>query len=194
MDAASLAALRAAGFTRISFGMQSARAHVLAVLDRVHTPGRPAQCAAWAREAGFDHVNLDLIYGTPGETDDDWRASLEAAVAAGPDHVSAYSLIVEDGTRLAARVRRGELPAPDDDVLADRYAMAESELSGAAVWSGTRCRTGRGRRRRAAGTTSSTGRTVTGGASGPARTATSGASAGGTCGTRASTRLAWPRI
>jgi putative oxygen-independent coproporphyrinogen III oxidase len=135
VDAASLAALREAGFTRISFGMQSARAHVLAVLDRVHTPGRPAQCAAWAREAGFDHVNLDLIYGTPGESDDDWRSSLEAAVAAGPDHVSAYSLIVEDGTRLAARVRRGELPAPDEDMLAERYAIAETILgAGGLEW------------------------------------------------------------
>jgi coproporphyrinogen III oxidase-like Fe-S oxidoreductase len=83
---------------------------------------------AWAREAGFAHVNLDLIYGTPGETDADWQASLDAAVAAGPDHVSAYALIVEDGTRLAARVRRGELPAPDDDAMADRYLAADRTL------------------------------------------------------------------
>jgi len=131
VDLAYLCALREAGFTRLSFGMQSARAHVLRVLDRTHTPGRPEQCVAWAREAGFAHVNLDLIYGSPGETDDDWRASLEAAVAAGPDHVSAYSLIVEDGTRLAASIRRGELPAPDDDVLADRYLMAEDALTAA---------------------------------------------------------------
>jgi putative oxygen-independent coproporphyrinogen III oxidase len=131
VDLAYLWALREAGFTRLSFGMQSARAHVLRVLDRTHTPGRPEQCVAWAREAGFAHVNLDLIYGSPGETDDDWRASLEAAVAAGPDHVSAYSLIVEDGTRLAASIRRGELPAPDDDVLADRYLMAEDALTAA---------------------------------------------------------------
>jgi oxygen-independent coproporphyrinogen-3 oxidase len=133
VDAAALAALRDAGFTRVSFGMQSVRPHVLAVLDRVHTPGRPAQCAGWARAAGFEHVSLDLIYGTPGESDADWRASLEAAVAAGPDHVSAYSLIVEDGTRLAARVRRGELPAPDDDVLAERYAIAEEVLGAAGL-------------------------------------------------------------
>ncbi|WP_436890606.1 radical SAM family heme chaperone HemW [Nocardiopsis dassonvillei] len=126
-----LARLREAGFTRVSFGMQSARAHVLRVLERGHTPGRPEQCVAWAREAGFEHVNLDLIYGTPGESDDDWRASLEAAVAAGPDHVSAYSLIVEEGTRLAARVRRGELAEPDDDTMADRYLMADTVLAGA---------------------------------------------------------------
>jgi putative oxygen-independent coproporphyrinogen III oxidase len=127
---AVLGQLRAEGITRISFGMQSAQPHVLAVLDRVHQPGRPAQCARWAREAGFEHVSLDLIYGTPGETDADWRASLEAALAAGPDHISAYALIVEDGTRLAARVRRGELAAPDDDAMADRYLIADEVLTG----------------------------------------------------------------
>ena len=126
---AELAALREAGFTRISFGMQSARAHVLRVLERSHTPGRPEACVAEARAAGFEHVNLDLIYGTPGESDDDWRASLEAALAAGPDHVSAYALIVEEGTRLAHRIRRGELPMTDDDVHADRYLMAEETLT-----------------------------------------------------------------
>ena len=129
-DQAALAQLRAAGFTRISLGMQSAVPHVLAVLDRVHRPGRPQACARWAREAGFEHVSLDLIYGTPGESDADWDASLRAAAAAGPDHVSAYALIVEDGTRLAARIRRGELPGPDEDALADRYLMADELLSG----------------------------------------------------------------
>jgi len=133
VDPSYLETLRAAGFTRLSFGMQSARPHVLRVLDRTHTPGRPQQCVAWARKAGFQHVNLDLIYGTPGESDGDWRASLDAALAAAPDHVSAYSLIVEDGTRLAARVRRGELAAPDDDVLADRYALADDVLSAAGL-------------------------------------------------------------
>ena len=103
-----LAELRAGGMTRISLGMQSAVPHVLAVLDRVHEPGRPARCARWARAAGFEHVSLDLIYGTPGESDADWRYSLAEALAAGPDHISAYALIVEEGTALAARVR---LPA-----------------------------------------------------------------------------------
>ncbi|MEU8378116.1 radical SAM family heme chaperone HemW [Streptosporangium sp. NPDC048865] len=129
VDPAYLAELRAGGFNRMSFGMQSAREHVLQVLDRRHTPGRPARAVREAREAGFDHVNLDLIYGTPGESDDDWRASLAAAIEAGPDHVSAYSLIVEDGTRLAARIRRGELPMPDDDVAADRYLIADAMLA-----------------------------------------------------------------
>ncbi|MGI5118463.1 radical SAM family heme chaperone HemW [Marinactinospora thermotolerans] len=131
VDRDSLGRLREAGFTRISFGMQSARPHVLAVLERAHSPGRPERCVAWAREAGFDHVNLDLIYGTPGEDDADWKESLQAAIAAGPDHVSAYSLIVEEGTRLAARVRRGELAAPDDDAMADRYLMADELLAAA---------------------------------------------------------------
>jgi len=133
VDPAYLAELRAAGFTRVSFGMQSAREHVLAVLDRRHTPGRPQRCVDWARDAGFEHVNLDLIYGTPGETDDDWRATLDATVQAAPDHVSAYALIVEDGTRLAGRIRRGELPMVDDDVLADRYLLAERRLAAAGL-------------------------------------------------------------
>ena len=113
----------------MSFGMRSAHPHMLAVLDPVRGAGRPAQCVGWARAAGFEHVSLDLIYGTPGETDADWRRSLETALAAGPDHISAYALIVEEGTRLAARVRRGELPAPDDDAMADRYLIAEKTLT-----------------------------------------------------------------
>jgi putative oxygen-independent coproporphyrinogen III oxidase len=150
VDQRSLAELRAEGVTRVSFGMQSDVPHVLAVLDRQHQPGRPQQCARWAREAGFEHVSLDLIYGTPGETDDDWRRSVSAALSAGPDHVSAYALIVEDGTRLAARVRRGEIAPPDDDVLADRYLIADDLLSSAGLhwyeisnWAagdGARCR------------------------------------------------------
>ena len=133
VDEASLAGLREQGITRLSFGMQSAVPGVLATLDRVHQPGRPAQCAVWARAAGFDHVSLDLIYGTPGETDADWRCSLDAAVAARPDHVSAYALTVEPGTRLAARVRRGELAGTDDDVLADRYLVADEVLTAAGL-------------------------------------------------------------
>ena len=133
VDEASLAALRAAGVTRISLGMQSAVPHVLAVLDRVHQPGRPAQCARWARAAGFEHVSLDLIYGTPGESDADWRESLEAALAAGPDHISAYALIVEEGTKLAARIKRGEVPPPDDDAMADRYLAADDLLAAAGL-------------------------------------------------------------
>jgi putative oxygen-independent coproporphyrinogen III oxidase len=133
VDDASLAALRAAGFNRISVGMQSAREHVLATLDRTHTPGRVASVVAAARGAGFAHVSVDLIYGTPGETDDDWQASLDAAVALDVDHVSAYALVVEPGTRMAAQVSRGELTAPDDDVLATRYEMADRAFSAAGL-------------------------------------------------------------
>ena len=187
VDAASLGELRAQGVTRVSFGMQSAVPHVLRTLDRQHQPGRPEQCVRWARAAGFDHISLDLIYGTPGESDDDWRRSLEAAIGAGPDHVSAYALIVEEGTRLAARVRRGEIAAPDDDALADRYLIADDllgqagftwyEISNWAKTGDARCRT-----------TCCTGPAATGGGSAPARTATSAAPAGGTCGTRRPTR------
>jgi len=133
VTAASLAALRDDGFTRISFGLQSTAPHVLEVLDRTHTPGRAVEAVAEARAAGFEHVNVDLVYATPGETADDFAASLEAAAASGADHVSAYSLIVEDGTRLAARVRRGELPPVDDDVAADRYLQAEAALAAAGM-------------------------------------------------------------
>jgi len=124
----SLQALRKAGYTRISLGMQSAAPAVLRILDRRHTAGRAPQAAIEARDAGFDHVNLDLIYGTPGETPEDFAGSLRTAIDAGVDHVSAYSLIVEDGTRMAARMRRGELPYPEDDVAADRYLAAEAAL------------------------------------------------------------------
>lgn len=123
--------LRRAGYTRVSLGMQSTAPHVLAALDRVHSPGRALDAAREAREAGFDHVNLDLIYGTPGETDDDLVRSASSAVEAGVDHVSAYALIVEDGTALARRVRRGEMPAPDDDVLARRYELLDRRLADA---------------------------------------------------------------
>jgi oxygen-independent coproporphyrinogen-3 oxidase len=109
--------------------MQSAAPGVLAVLDRRHTAGRAPQAATEAREAGFDHVNLDLIYGTPGETAEDFAMSLDTVVRAGVDHVSAYSLIVEDGTRMAGRMRRGEIAYPSDDVAADRYLAAERTLS-----------------------------------------------------------------
>ncbi|MFE3290450.1 radical SAM family heme chaperone HemW [Rhodococcus sp. NPDC059234] len=125
--------LRETGFTRISLGMQSAAQHVLRILDRTHTPGRPVAAAVEARAAGFDHVNLDLIYGTPGERDEDLDASLDAVLAAGVDHVSAYALIVEDGTALARKVRRGDLPAPDDDVLAARYERIDARLADAGL-------------------------------------------------------------
>ena len=150
IDSAGLYRLRELGFNRISFGMQSAVAHVLATLDRTHSPGRALQAVAEAKAAGFTNTSLDLIYGTPGESAADWMVSLEAALSAAPEHISAYALIVEEGTRLAARIRRGELPPPDDDDLADKYLIAEERLSAAghsayevSNWStsaATRCR------------------------------------------------------
>lgn len=127
VDLAYLRQLAQAGFTRVSFGMQSAVPRVLATLERTHDPERVPLVVAWAREAGLD-VSLDLIYGTPGETIEDWRASLEQAIAQRPDHISAYSLIVEAGTKLARQIRRGELVQPDEDLQADFYELADKLL------------------------------------------------------------------
>ena len=126
-------AIRTAGYTRVSLGMQSVAPRVLATLDRVHSPGRSAAAAREAMAAGFEHVSLDLIYGTPGESDDDLLRSVDAALESGVDHLSAYALVVEDGTALARRVRNGELPAPDDDVNAHRYELIDARLSEAGM-------------------------------------------------------------
>jgi len=130
VDAAYLEALAAAGFTRVSFGMQSAVPSVLATLERTHDPERVPLVVRWARDAGLD-VSLDLIYGTPGETLDDWSRSLDVALEQQPDHLSAYSLIVEDGTKLARQIRRGEVAQPDDDTAADMYELADDRLAAA---------------------------------------------------------------
>jgi putative oxygen-independent coproporphyrinogen III oxidase len=130
VDADYLRALAAAGFTRVSFGMQSAVPHVLATLDRTHDPDRVPLVVGWARDAGLQ-VSLDLIYGTPGESLADWRRSLESAIACAPDHLSAYALIVEAGTKLARQIRSGEIATPDDDLEADMYELAEELLGGA---------------------------------------------------------------
>ncbi|WP_156250331.1 radical SAM family heme chaperone HemW [Pseudactinotalea terrae] len=122
-----LVALREAGFTRVSFGMQSAVPHVLATLDRTHDPERVPQVVAWAKRAGLA-VSLDLIYGTPGESVQDWRASVAAVLALEPDHVSAYALTIEPGTKMHARVRRGELPGVDGDDQATKYEVVDDLL------------------------------------------------------------------
>ncbi|MGW6004667.1 radical SAM family heme chaperone HemW [Oerskovia enterophila] len=128
----SLAQLAESGFTRVSFGMQSAVPRVLATLERTHDPRRIPDVVRWAREAGLA-VSLDLIYGTPGETLDDWRTSLEAALATGVDHVSAYALVVEQGTKMAAQVRRGEISLPSEDDQAEKYELADELLTAAGL-------------------------------------------------------------
>jgi oxygen-independent coproporphyrinogen-3 oxidase len=126
----SLRELADGGFTRVSFGMQSAVPHVLATLERTHDPRRIPDVVRWARDAGLE-VSLDLIYGTPGESLADWRASLEAVLATGVDHVSAYALVVEPGTKMAAQVRRGEVTLPDEDDQAAKYELADELLAAA---------------------------------------------------------------
>ncbi|GAA1237834.1 radical SAM family heme chaperone HemW [Oryzihumus leptocrescens] len=127
---AALATLARGGFTRVSLGMQSAVPHVLRTLERTHDPANVARAVAAAKDAGL-RVSVDLIYGTPGESLQDWRTSLEAATALAPDHVSAYALVVEEGTKLAAQVRRGQVPAPEDDDEAAKYELADEVLTAA---------------------------------------------------------------
>lgn len=119
-----------AGVTRLSIGMQSAVPHVLAALDRTHQPDNVRTAVAAAKDAGLD-VSVDLIYGAPGESLADWEASLDAALALESDHISAYALIIEDGTKLARQIRRGEVQAPDDDLQADMYELADERLGAA---------------------------------------------------------------
>ncbi|HEY3293652.1 MAG TPA: radical SAM family heme chaperone HemW, partial [Candidatus Nanopelagicaceae bacterium] len=125
VDAAKLLELRNAGFNRISFGMQSAVPHVLKVLDRTHNPENIAKVVSAARDAGFESISLDLIYGTPGESLEDFRTSVSTALSLGIDHISAYALIVESGTKLAAQIKRGELAMPNDDLMADMYLLVD---------------------------------------------------------------------
>ena len=127
---ASLQTLAAGGFNRISFGMQSAVPHVLATLERTHDPDNVARAVEAARAAGLK-VSVDLIYGTPGESLQDWRTSLDAAIDLRPDHISAYALVVEEGTKLGAQVRRGQVPAPQDDDEANKYELADQILAAA---------------------------------------------------------------
>jgi len=126
-----LAALRDAGFNRISFGMQSAVAHVLQSLDRTHNPENVLKATTWAREVGFEEVSVDLIYGTAGESLADWEFTIDTALALPITHISAYALIVESGTKLGAQVKRGEVVMPDDDQTADKYLLADEKFSAA---------------------------------------------------------------
>jgi oxygen-independent coproporphyrinogen-3 oxidase len=125
VNAADLKKLRTAGMNRVSFGMQSAKTHVLATLDRTHNPARVSEVVNEAKEAGFEHVSLDLIYGVPGESIEDWKESVNTALSLPIDHLSAYALIVEEGTKLGAQVRRGDVVMPPDDETADKYLLVD---------------------------------------------------------------------
>jgi oxygen-independent coproporphyrinogen-3 oxidase len=133
VNKSKLAELREVGINRISFGMQSAVPHVLAALDRTHNPANVAQSVKDARAAGFDEISVDLIYGTPGESMSDWQESIETALSLPISHISAYALIVEQGTKLGAQVKRGEVVMPDDDETADKYLLADEKFKAAGL-------------------------------------------------------------
>jgi oxygen-independent coproporphyrinogen-3 oxidase len=126
----TFATLASAGFTRVSLGMQSAVPHVLATLERTHNPENVARAVEWAHDVGLA-TSVDLIYGTPGESLTDWEASLDAAIALAPGHISAYALVIEPGTRMGAQLRRGEVAATDPDTQADMYETADARLAAA---------------------------------------------------------------
>jgi oxygen-independent coproporphyrinogen-3 oxidase len=130
-DPAQLEVLVGSGVDRISIGVQSMAPHVLHALNRTHDPANVRRAVAAARAAGIERVNLDLIYGTPGETLADWRSTLDGALALEPDHVSAYALTIEAGTPLGQAVARGAARAPDDDDQADKYVLADDVLGAA---------------------------------------------------------------
>ena len=123
--------LRQVGINRVSFGMQSSNPKVLQILDRTHNPENVFKATEWARATGFEHISVDLIYGSPSESMADWRSSVETALSLPIDHISAYALIVEEGTKLAGQVRRGEVVMPDEDETADKYLLVD-ELATAA--------------------------------------------------------------
>ena len=127
----NLAAFREVGVNRVSFGMQSAVPHVLATLDRTHNPENLLPVTTWAKEVGFSEISVDLIYGTPGETLDDWQKSIDAALSLPITHISAYALIIEEGTKLAAQIKRGEVAPVDDDLAAEKYLLADKEFTAA---------------------------------------------------------------
>ncbi len=131
IDRNKLEQYAAAGVNRISLGVQSMRAHVLDALGRTHIPENVAKAVADARDVGIDRISLDLIYGTPGESFDDWKATLDDALALEPQHISAYALTVESGTPLGRRIASGGFPATDDDDQATKYELADDRLHAA---------------------------------------------------------------
>ena len=129
VDKDKLEKFHQAGINRISFGMQSAVPHVLATLDRTHNPDNLYQVTKWASEVGFKEISVDLIYGTPGESKSDWQKSIDAALSLPITHISAYALIIEEGTKLAAQIKRGEVDQVDDDLTAEKYLMADNAFT-----------------------------------------------------------------
>ena len=129
VDKQKLSAFKDAGINRISIGMQSAVGHVLKTLDRTHNPQNLPQVTQWASEVGFKDISVDLIYGTPGESLADWQTSIDAALALPINHISAYALIVEEGTKLANAIKRGEIGNVDDDLTAEKYLMADQAFT-----------------------------------------------------------------
>lgn len=125
----SLSEFKAIGINRVSFGMQSSVPHVLAVLDRTHNPENLIQVTTWARELGFLEISVDLIYGTPGESFADWQSSIDSALSLPINHISAYGLIIEEGTKLAAQIKRGEVSAVDEDLAAEKYLVADKAFT-----------------------------------------------------------------
>lgn len=131
LSEAYLCDLRRLGFNRVSIGMQSANAAILKMFDRRHDLRAVGAAVDHARRAKFDNVNLDVIFGSPGETMADWRGTVEALLRFSPDHVSMYGLELKGGTRLREQVDAGELPRPDDDLFADMYEFAAAALAAA---------------------------------------------------------------
>ena len=126
-----LTEMRNAGASRISMGMQSAVPHVLATLDRTHNPENVLRSVELARSCGYENISVDLIYGVPGESLQDWKTSVQAALSLPVNHISAYCLIVEKGTKLASQVSRGELVIPPDEETAEKYLYADKEFTNA---------------------------------------------------------------
>jgi len=127
----SLTQFKEVGVNRLSFGMQSAVKHVLETLDRTHNPDNLLQVTSWADQIGFKEISVDLIYGTPGESISDWQTSIDAALSLPITHISAYALIVEEGTKLAAQIKRGQVNPVDDDLAAEKYLIADQAFTSA---------------------------------------------------------------
>lgn len=132
VDAATIRALADGGFTRVSFGMQSAVPHVLRTLDRTHTPAN-VEAGVRAAEAAGLRSSVDLIYGAPGESLEDWRTSVRTAIDLGVNHISAYALTVEPTTKMGRQIAAGVLPKPDDDDEAAKYEIADELFSAAGL-------------------------------------------------------------